>query len=82
MRAVLTAAVFVLAAGVPAIAQPLLPPAPVTAPTAPQQTPAPVQPPVITPYAAPGTSGLYNVLNYGQNGARCTPSPLVPTACR
>jgi hypothetical protein len=88
MRVTITFAMLVLAAMVGfltvAVAQPSLPPAPAT-----PVYPAPQQPPVATrpngpygPVAAPGTSGLYNVLNYGRNGARCTPSPLVPTACR
>lgn len=64
-----------------AVAQPSLPPAPLSYP-APQTQPATQPNGPYGPVAAPGTSGLYNVLNYGRNGARCTPSPLVPTACR
>lgn len=86
MRATITFAALVLAAMVGflavAVAQPVLPPAPATPPyPAPQQPPVAVQP---TPGAivAPGLGGLYNVLNYGRNGPRCTPSPLVPTACK
>ena len=86
MRATILFAMLVLAGMVGfltvAVAQPMLPPAPPSYP-APQQPAPAVQPNgPYGPTAAPGTSGLYNVLNYGQNGARCTPSPLVPTACR
>ncbi len=83
MRATIYFAMVVLTAlvgflGV-AVAQPSLPPAPVT--QLPPQQPATQPNGPSGPIAAPGTGGLYNVLNYGRNGARCTPSPLVPTAC-
>jgi hypothetical protein len=79
MRKILIAAIAI--AG-PAMAQPNLPPAPPSYPV--PQPPAPASQPggLNGPVVAPGASGLYNVLNYGRNGARCTPSPLVPTACR
>lgn len=88
MRAPITFAMLVLAAMVGfltvAVAQPVLPPAPATPPyPAPQQPPVATQPNgVYGPTVAPGLGGLYNVLNYGRNGARCTPSPLVATACK
>lgn len=84
MRVSVLSAMFLAALPGIAMAQPSLPPAPVT-----PVYPAPQQPPVATrpngptgPIVAPGMSGLYNVLTYGQRGPRCTPSPLVPTACR
>lgn len=92
MRAAITFAMLVLAVMVGfltvAVAQPSLPPAPAApvyraAQQPPQQGYDAIRPNgPYGPVAAPGTSGLYNVLNYGRNGARCTPSPLVPTACR
>lgn len=86
MRTVLIAA---LLAALPGLAAAQMAPPPVLPP--PLYAQPPVQPPVAPPASqpqglqgptvVPGMGGLYNVLTYGQHGPRCTPSPLVPTAC-
>lgn len=76
----------------PALAQtgtssmPVLPPplyaAPLPPPQPNQQSPQQQPNGLPGPAVVPGFGGLYNVLTYGQNGPRCTPSLLLPTTCR
>lgn len=88
MRISILSAMFLAALPGIALAQtsqpepPVLPPPlyamPAQAP--PPPTAQPTAPP--GPAIVPGMNALYNVLTYGQHGTQCTPSPLVPTACR